>query len=381
MSIRIENVSKQFNQTRVLAPLTLDIKDGEMLALLGPSGSGKTTLLRMIAGLESCEDGKIFFANRDVTKVHVRKRKIGFMFQHYALFQHMSVAENIAFGLNVIPRKQRPSKQVIAEKVNDLLAMIKLEHLANRYPSQLSGGQKQRVALARALATEPEVLLLDEPFGALDAQVRKDLRHWLRRLHEELKFTSIFVTHDQEEAFEVSDRVAILNNGNIEQVATPTDLFDYPANRFVFDFLGSVNCFSGTVKQHQEEQKIIHGEVFFNLPETCQAQSGSLYFRSHEIQACKTPQDSNNLQCIVQAVSPIGADIRIELIGENFEVQQPWELVLSHTEQSQMQLEKGQRCYLKPRVGHFFDENEQAPKSLYWKSQPQKPKLTAISNT
>lgn len=362
MGIRIENVSKHFNQTRVLEPLTLEIKEGEMLALLGPSGSGKTTLLRMIAGLESCEEGKLFFANKEVTKVHVRDRKIGFMFQHYALFEHMSVADNIGFGLSVLPRKTRPSKKEIAQKVEGLLEMIQLAHLKDRYPSQLSGGQKQRVALARALATEPDVLLLDEPFGALDAQVRKDLRHWLRRLHEELKFTSIFVTHDQEEAFEVSDRVAILNAGKIEQIATPTDLFDHPANRFVFDFLGSVNCFSGTIKG----QKITSGEVFLTLPEACQAPSGSLYFRSHEIQACKTAHDSNNLKCTVQAVSPIGADIRIELTGENFNTEEPWELVLSHTEHSQLNLAKGDVCYLKPRVGHFFVQNEETPKNFYW---------------
>lgn len=376
MSIRIENVSKQFNQTRVLSPLTLDIHEGEMLALLGPSGSGKTTLLRMIAGLESCEQGSIFFGKRNVTKVHVRDRKIGFVFQHYALFQHMSVADNIAFGLTVLPRKLRPNKQAIAEKADTLLEMIKLSHLKARYPSQLSGGQKQRVALARALATEPDVLLLDEPFGALDAQVRKDLRHWLRRLHEELKFTSIFVTHDQEEAFEVSDRVAILNNGNIEQIDTPTALFASPANRFVFDFLGHVNSFEGVIS----EKKLQCNDAFFNLPEHQPTRKGCLYFRSHEIQACTDVHHTNNLKCTVQSVSPVGAEIRIELEGINFTMSEPWELTLSHTEQSHLNLEKGHTCYLKPRVGHFFKEGDSTPSNIHWPST-QQPQLSMVNET
>lgn len=362
MSIRINNLSKQFGKTVVLNPLDLHIQNGEMLALLGPSGSGKTTLLRMIAGLESCEQGEIFFADKEVTNIHVRNRNIGFVFQHYALFQHMTVEENIAFGLNVLKRKHRPSKKAIQNKVEELLKMIQLEHLAKRYPSQLSGGQKQRVALARALATEPDILLLDEPFGALDAQVRKDLRHWLRHLHQQLNFTSIFVTHDQEEAFEVADRVAILNNGTIEQIDSPTALFNSPSNRFVFDFLGAVNCFAGSIKQ----QQLKHGDIYFNLPQSTAESQADLYFRAHEILPQSTPQESNNLQFIVQSISPIGAEIRINLAAENFTANEPWEIVVSHTEYSQLNLNKGDTCYIKPRAGHLFIEQEKSPTNLTW---------------
>lgn len=238
MRITIENISKSFGQTQVIAPLDLSIHHGEMLALLGPSGSGKTTLLRMIAGLSACENGKIYFADRDVTRQHVRHRKVGFVFQHYALFPHLSVFENVAFGLRVMPRKHRPNAQSIEKTVSNLLQMVRLEHTADRFPAQLSGGQKQRIALARALATKPNVLLLDEPFGALDALVRKELRQWLKELHRELQFTGIFVTHDQDEAFELADRVAILNAGHIQQIDTPQNLSSNPANDFVYDFLG-----------------------------------------------------------------------------------------------------------------------------------------------
>lgn len=203
MSILIENVAKTFGQFQALSPLSLQINEGEMIGLLGPSGSGKTTLLRIIAGLEGADSGRILFGERDVTEVHVRDRKVGFVFQNYALFRHMTVVDNVAFGLQVLPKKQRPSDAEIRQRVSHLLDMVQLGHLAGRYPAQLSGGQKQRIALARALATQPEVLLLDEPFGALDAKVRKELRRWLRSLHDELGFTSMFVTHDQEEALEL----------------------------------------------------------------------------------------------------------------------------------------------------------------------------------
>ncbi|MGB5804250.1 MAG: ATP-binding cassette domain-containing protein, partial [Vibrio anguillarum] len=207
MSIRLTNISKKFGKFQALSPLDLDIQEGEMIGLLGPSGSGKTTLLRIIAGLEGADSGNIYFGDRDVTQVHVRERRVGFVFQNYALFRHMTVADNVAFGLEVMSKKQKPSAAEIRKRVTQLLEIVQLGHLAQRYPEQLSGGQKQRIALARALATQPEVLLLDEPFGALDAKVRKELRRWLRSLHEELKFTSVFVTHDQDEALELSDRV------------------------------------------------------------------------------------------------------------------------------------------------------------------------------
>ena len=221
MSIQIKQISKQFGDFQALKPLDLTIQKGELVGLLGPSGSGKTTLLRIIAGLETADQGQILFGGKDVTDLHVRDRKVGFVFQHYALFRHMTVAENVAFGLDVLPKSQRPSKAEIKQQVADLLEKVQLAHLAKRYPGQLSGGQKQRIALARALAMQPRVLLLDEPFGALDAKVRKELRRWLRNLHDELGFTSVFVTHDQEEALEVSDRVVVMSQGQIEQEATP----------------------------------------------------------------------------------------------------------------------------------------------------------------
>ena len=245
MSIEIRHITKHFGAFRALNDVSLDIASGELVALLGPSGCGKTTLLRIIAGLESADAGSILFSGADTTDVHVRERQVGFVFQHYALFRHMTVAENVAFGLRVKPRRERPSDAQIKAKVHELLGLVQLDWLADRYPSQLSGGQRQRIALARALAVEPKVLLLDEPFGALDAKVRKELRRWLRRLHDELHVTSIFVTHDQEEALEVADRVVVMNKGHIEQVGTPQQVWEHPASPFVYGFLGDVNLFRG----------------------------------------------------------------------------------------------------------------------------------------
>ena len=245
MSIEIRHITKHFGAFRALNDVSLDIASGELVALLGPSGCGKTTLLRIIAGLESADAGSILFSGADTTDVHVRERQVGFVFQHYALFRHMTVAENVAFGLRVKPRRERPSDAQIKAKVHELLGLVQLDRLADRYPSQLSGGQRQRIALARALAVEPKVLLLDEPFGALDAKVRKELRRWLRRLHDELHVTSIFVTHDQEEALEVADRVVVMNKGRIEQVGTPQEVWEHPASPFVYGFLGDVNLFRG----------------------------------------------------------------------------------------------------------------------------------------
>lgn len=251
MSIEINHVTKYFDRTEVLHDVNLTVNSGEMMALLGPSGSGKTTLLRIIAGLEHQTEGKICFAGQDVSRLHARERKVGFVFQHYALFRHMTVFENIAFGLSVLPRRERPNKAAIDKKVTQLLEMLQLPHLAQRYPAQLSGGQKQRVALARALAVEPQILLLDEPFGALDAKVRTELRSWLRELHSELKFTSVFVTHDQQEAMEVADRIVIMGNGKIEQVGTPQQVWHTPESRFVLEFLGDVNHLQGEINGAQ----------------------------------------------------------------------------------------------------------------------------------
>jgi sulfate transport system ATP-binding protein len=245
MSIEVRNLNKRFGATVVCDGLNLDIPDGELVALLGPSGSGKTSLLRIIAGLEVPDSGQVLFHGEDATATDVRDRNVGFVFQHYALFGHMTIFENVAFGLRVRPKAVRPSDREIKSKVDQLLKLVQLDWLADRYPHQLSGGQRQRIALARALAVEPKVLLLDEPFGALDAKVRKELRRWLRRLHDEVHVTSVFVTHDQDEAMEVADRIVVMNHGRIEQQGTPDEVYDHPATPFVLQFLGDVNLFHG----------------------------------------------------------------------------------------------------------------------------------------
>lgn len=241
MSIEIININKKFGDFAALSDVNINIPENEITALLGPSGCGKTTLLRIIAGLETPDSGKVTHVGEDLTNKRVKDRKVGFVFQHYALFRHMSIFENIAFGLRVRPRKARPNKKTIEENVMRLLSLVQLEQFANRFPSELSGGQRQRVALARALAVEPSILLLDEPFGALDAKVRRELRSWLRRLHDEIHVTSVFVTHDQDEAFEVSDTIIIINKGKIEQAGSPKEILDAPANPFVVDFLGDID--------------------------------------------------------------------------------------------------------------------------------------------
>ena len=237
MSIEVRNIKKTFGAFTALDDVTLSFPAGELVALLGPSGCGKTTLLRIIAGLENADAGAVLLDGEDASATHVRERQVGFVFQHYALFRHMTVFDNVAFGLRVKPRRERPNAAQIRRKVHELLELVQLDYLADRYPSQLSGGQRQRIALARALAVEPRVLLLDEPFGALDAKVRKELRRWLRRLHDELHITSIFVTHDQEEALEVADRIVLMNHGRVEQIASPQALVERPGSRFVEEFL------------------------------------------------------------------------------------------------------------------------------------------------
>jgi sulfate transport system ATP-binding protein len=285
MSIAIRNVSKEFGTFKALNDVSLDIESGELVALLGPSGCGKTTLLRIIAGLETADRGNILFSGEDTTDVHVRERNVGFVFQHYALFRHMTVFDNVAFGLRMKPRASRPSDAVIKQKVHDLLGLVQLDWLADRYPAQLSGGQRQRIALARALAVEPKVLLLDEPFGALDAKVRKELRRWLRRLHDDLHVTSIFVTHDQEEALEVADRVVLMNSGRVEQIGSPQQVWEHPASPFVYSFLGDVNLFHG--RAHEGEMLIgeHHAGVRLASPEHRDTQDTKAfaYVRPHDL--------------------------------------------------------------------------------------------------
>jgi sulfate/thiosulfate transport system ATP-binding protein len=254
MSIEVRNICKQFGDYSALQDINLTVGSGELMALLGPSGSGKTTLLRIIAGLEFADSGEVIIDGENTSQLHVKERKVGFVFQHYALFKHMTVFENVAFGLRVRPKNVRPSDTEIRRRVMDLLSLVHLDQYHGRYPSQLSGGQRQRVALARSLAVEPKLLLLDEPFGALDAKVRKELRRWLRRLHDDIHITSIFVTHDQEEAMEVSDRVVVMNHGRIEQVGTPEQVYHNPSNGFVYDFLGNYNEFAGW----QDEKGTLH---------------------------------------------------------------------------------------------------------------------------
>lgn len=305
MSIRISGVSKRFGEFLALDNISLEIPGGELTALLGPSGSGKTTLLRIIAGLELPDAGTVHYHGEDVTHQPVRDRNIGFVFQHFALFRHMTVYDNIAFGLRVRGVKNA----VIKERVRQLIQLVRLEGLKYRYPSQLSGGQRQRVALARAMAAEPKVLLLDEPFGALDAKVRQELRQWLRRLHDEVHLTSVFVTHDQEEAFEVADRVVIMNKGRIEQVGTPRDVFDHPANDFVMDFLGNTNVLQGQLL----EAAYPHLADGDNKPTKG-------YIRPHELEVRREPGDQPGLKAKVLHCYPSGSVFRVRLLALDFGV-------------------------------------------------------------
>ncbi|TDX32359.1 sulfate transport system ATP-binding protein [Modicisalibacter xianhensis] len=348
MSIRLENVAKTFGRNTALEPLDLDIAEGELVGLLGPSGSGKTTLLRIIAGLEQADSGTIRFGDRDVTRMHVRDRRIGFVFQHYALFRHMSVFDNVAFGLTALPRRTRPSSGEIRARVHRLLEMVRLEEFANRYPAQLSGGQQQRVSLARALALKPDVLLLDEPFGALDAKVRQDLRRWLRHLHDELNFTSVFVTHDQEEALELSDRVVVMSNGRIEQIDDPDTLYRQPANRFVFEFLGDVNRLEGTVR----DGTLTCGDA--RLPIDLDDGFHELLLRPHELKLSESASGHAHLPVTVTAVSPVGAEVRVELEADW--LAQPWMATVRHADFERLTIKRGQRLFVTPRRWHRFED-------------------------
>jgi sulfate/thiosulfate transport system ATP-binding protein len=312
MSIEVNNISKTFGTFVALRNVNLRVAGGELVALLGPSGSGKTTLLRIISGLEIPDPGSgtIRFHEEDVAARSVGERKVGFVFQHYALFRHLTVFENVAFGLRVLPRRQRPSRAEIHDRVSHLLGLVQLDALANRYPSQLSGGQRQRVALARALAVQPKVLLLDEPFGSLDAKVRLELRQWLRRLHDEIHLTSMFVTHDQEEALEVADRIVVMNNGQIEQIGTPTEVFHNPATEFVMHFLGSVNLFHGRV----EHGKAYFGPLEMEYPAHQSASyEAKLFVRPHDFAVSLNPPGESHFKARVMRINAAGPQVKMVL--------------------------------------------------------------------
>ena len=346
MSITVKNITKRFGKFTALDDVSVEAEHGSLLALLGPSGSGKTTLLRIIAGLETPDSGSVHYKDEDVTHNPARDREIGFVFQHYALFRHMSVFENVAFGLRV----RKWAKDRVNDRVHELLHLVRLEGLERRYPAQLSGGQRQRVALARALAVEPKVLLLDEPFGALDAKVRQELRQWLRKLHDQIHVTSVFVTHDQEEAFEVADKVVVMNKGRVEQAGTPEQVFEHPANAFVMDFLGSVNVFHGRA----QDGKVHLGCLEMEYPEYTHSESrpATVYVRPHELEIERAANGGGSLKAEVLHVNPAGAVAKVFVMSSDHGV--GINVELSPERFSELELKKGDTVYLSPRRMRVF---------------------------
>jgi sulfate transport system ATP-binding protein len=325
MGITVENATKRFGDFVALNDVSIDVPDGSLTALLGPSGSGKSTLLRVIAGLETPDSGSVIISGQNMTKVSVQDRNVGFCFQHYAAFKHMTVGKNVAFGLDI---RKRP-KQEINDRVHELLKLVQLEGLIDRYPSQLSGGQRQRMALARALAVEPKVLLLDEPFGALDARVRTELRQWLRRLHDEVHVTTIFVTHDQEEAMDVAEQIVVMNEGAVEQAGNPTDLYDHPATEFVMSFVGTAN---------RLDEKLV---------------------RPHDVQIAHIPSPGS-VEAIIDRIVNLGFEVRLELtLGDA----SPLIAQLTREQIEELELGEGQIVYVSPRRARVFDTNGAAPRT------------------
>ncbi len=345
MSISVRQITKRFGGFTALDGVDIEIPQGSLVALLGPSGSGKTTLLRIIAGLENADGGSVRFDGQDISNRTARERRVGFVFQHYALFRHMTVFENVAFGLRVRPRSTRPSAERIRARVRELLDLIQLGNQAQRYPSQLSGGQRQRVALARALAVEPSVLLLDEPFGALDAKVRLELRRWLRSLHDEVGVTSVFVTHDQDEALEVADRVAVMNQGRIEQIGTPDEVYNSPASSFVYNFLGNVNLFHGRVDD---------GTAYINDVET-----GHVAFvRPHALEiARRPPGGAQYFRAVVRHVNAAGPLAKVEALTD---WGAPVHVEMSQERYRELAIRKGEEVFVTPKDIAVFAKEQRA---------------------
>jgi sulfate transport system ATP-binding protein len=325
MGIKVENARKQFGDFVALDDVSIDVRDGSLTALLGPSGSGKSTLLRVIAGLEMPDSGQVIISGQDMTKVAVQDRGVGFCFQHYAAFKHMSVRDNVAFGLSI---RKRPKKE-IEQRVHELLSLVQLEGLQDRYPSQLSGGQRQRMALARALAVEPKVLLLDEPFGALDARVRTELRQWLRRLHDEVHVTTIFVTHDQEEAMDVAEQIVVMNEGRVEQAGEPTDLYDHPETEFVMSFVGTAN------------------------------RIGESLVRPHDVEISHMPRPTSE-EGMIDRIVHLGFEVRLEMTLAD---DSPLIAQLTRAQVEELELQDGQIVYVTAARSRTFDENGASPRT------------------
>jgi len=353
--IQIENLCKSFAGTPVLDQINLEMGEREFLGLLGPSGSGKTTLLRILGGLEFADAGSVRFNGRDITTLPLEDRQVGFVFQHYALFNHMRVSENVAFGLKVRPRRKRPAPGDIEKRVAELLDLVQLKDFGQRFPAQLSGGQRQRVALARTLAIEPKVLLLDEPFGALDAKVRVELRRWLREVHDRTGVTTVFVTHDQDEALDLADRVAVMNQGRVEQIGTPTEIYETPKTPFVFDFLGRTNAFACQVKNGKARlgDKSIPVE---GVPDG----NAVAFVRPHDIVLAATAADGPSEdallpgQAVVRFISVLGPRVQDELSHER----QLVEAVVTREMLQELGLVRGGKCRIRLRLPTIFPKKE-----------------------
>ena len=347
MSIQVDHVTKRFGSFTVLNDVSLHAQAGELIALLGPSGCGKTTLLRILAGLERPDQGRILLHDIEVTDQRITDRRVGFVFQHYALFRHMTVAENVAFGLTVLPRPQRPSPDQIQKKVDELLSLVQMRAMADRYPNQLSGGQRQRVALARALAVEPKLLLLDEPFGALDAKVRKELRRWLRRLHDELHITSILVTHDQEEALEAADRIVVMHQGHIEQIGTPDEVYENPATPFVYQFLGDVNVFHGRIAHDRTSHEAENGQEA-----DASGEHEVTFVRPHDLELSRSRNTTTQLEATVRFVITAGSRVRLELVSKDSP--QIISVELTKERYRELRLQQGDVVFVHPKQLQVF---------------------------